>query len=210
MMLLSSAISKWHIENEEQWFIQNLERLLSELRIFNDRSKQDECEDLLWQFIDVIDNGKWQEKSQFTLIEYVLDASILLGNRDVFQELVCWRGLDDVSSIKRHVGTKLFLESLDNITTLTSNIPAIKRDFFDARHEEVDERWMSISLIALVDLAQRELPLSPVLPDLLEESFKTTFQECSINWFLPDLGKLDPNQVDWLEERERILRPIYE
>ena len=208
-MLLSSVIARWKNEGDETWFLDHLEPLVAEMAMFRDYSNHDECEELLWDFIDDIEDGRWSVESQLTFIEYALDASLLLGNRELFQEFMQFEGLIDESAIARHQGTLSFLESLDSIPTLSANLDEIRPHFLNRKQDEDDDRWFSISLVALVDLAQRYFPLSTELPQLLESLFKESFAENSLDWFLDDLKELDPNMSNWLNEREEVVGPIY-
>ena len=119
-------------------------------------------------------------------------------------------GLIDESSSSRHVGTLLFLQSLDSTTLLAKNVDKIRSEFIIERDDDVDHRWMPISLIALVDLSQRLFPLSEELPNILETIFKEPFEHFSLDWFLNDLVNLDANSPNWLTQRENVLNPVYD
>ena len=209
-MILREAIAKWSQSEGEAWFINHLTSLVAELNLTRDYHNLVGYEDLLWDFFDQRARGKWSKTSELIFIEFALDTSLLIGSRDLFHHFYHWLIEIEGSVLSRHHAAQIFLSSLNNTKDLHNTIDECRSKLEESLSGDIDEKWTSLSLVALVDLAESRFPRSQALPQILNEGFAHLFQKTSLSWFLTDLSTLNPDNNGWLKERDAIIGPLYE
>lgn len=207
-MGIREAVNRWNTREGEAWFVANLPSLVSELRLLRDLDFRIEIEDHLWRLVDMLNQGSWGSESSEGLVELAMDASLLLGDQQLFRHFFDWlnrRG----DQLDRHHAAWEFLRASERVENLREGLPRSARHMKESLTGDVDIKWNSLSLVSMVDVAQEAMPLSTELPRLLESELKPLYEECNLNWFLDELLALDPNDKEWRDARNAILNPIY-
>jgi hypothetical protein len=207
-MGIRESVNRWNTGEGEAWFVANLPSLVSELGLLRDLDFRIEIEDHLWRLVNLLDQGMWGSESSEGLVEFAMDASLLLGDRELFQHFFDWLKIRG-DQLDRHHAAWEFLRALERVDTLREGLPRSARHMKESLTGDVDIKWNSLSLVSMVDVAQDAMPLSRELPGLLESELKPLYEECNLNWFLDELQALDPNAMGWRDSRNAILNPIY-
>jgi len=207
-MFLHDAIRHWSDSEGETTLLDSLPSLVAELNLLRDLDFIEKVEDDLWCLVDQLDSCGWGNSASEAFIEFAMDASLLLGSEDLFTEFFSW--LESRSEqLSRHKAAKLWLESIRSYEQLEGRIPDTVKLMEQSLGSDVDLKWNSLSLLIMMDVAQKGMAMSPQLPSLLTEQLKPLFTQCQLPWVLDDLTALNPNETGWLDARNVLLSPLY-
>lgn len=208
-MRLKEGVNLWGDPQGQGWLFDALEDLNAELNLIRDLDWVEVIEEDLWSLVYNLDSGCWDSDSQNAFVEFAMDASLLLGNRTLFSEFFSW-AKPRFNVLSRHEAAMEFLNSLNGIEELRQGLPSSSGHMKDSLvAADVDIKWNSLTLVSMVDVAHKNLASSTALHDVLADELLSLYKECGLVWFLGGLTDLNPNDSNFLDQRNEILTPVY-